>query len=336
VQVTLLIPDLLPPPGAGTAPTAPARYLQRLLARGNSTRFPPLATEHWLCQAFEVQPCLDWPVAGLTALIDGLPAQSAYWLRADPVHLQLHRDRMAVLAAPALQLTQDEADALSATLNAHFVGETLHIQAVQPARWYVTCPAGLERALPPPSRVAGRALPGEPLPAPWHRRLTEIQMLLHEHPVNRAREARGEPAVNSLLLWGCGRRPVVPGRHYSQVWSTDALANALAVQSGAEYADTPASAAAWLKACTPAGTRGHHLVHIEEAHLASRYGGAQAWQAALERLERDWFEPLWSRLGQELEVIDLVLPDDRECLRVRVTPGHRLRIWRREPRPAPA
>ena len=36
-------------------------------------------------------------------------------------------------------------------------------------------------------------------------------MLLHAHPVNEAREARGEPAVNSLWLWGAGPR-AAPGR----------------------------------------------------------------------------------------------------------------------------
>lgn len=340
VQVTLLIPDLLPPPGAESIAGGHAPLLRRLLARGNTTRFAPIATEHWLCQAFEVEVRGDWPAAPLTALLDGLPAESGHWLRADPIHLQLHRDRMAVLAAPALQLSQDEADALCSTLNAHFLEDALRFEAPKPSRWYLACPEGPGLTLPP-SIVAGRALPRTALPAPWHRRLTEIQMLLHEHPVNRAREARGAPAVNSLLLWGHGHRPAVPGRHYGQVWSSDALAIALAVQSGAECADTPASAAAWLEnsarnAAQGHQAQGHHLVHIEDAHLASRYGGPEAWLAALERLERDWFAPLWSRLGRGIKTIDLVLPGDSECLRVSAIPAHRLRVWRRDSWPASA
>lgn len=334
VQVTLLIPDLLPPPGAESIARGQAPFLRRLLARGNTSRFAPIATEHWLCQAFEVEPRTDWPVAALTALLDGLPAESGHWLRADPIHLQLHRDRMAVLAAPALALTPDEADALCATLNEHFHSESMRIEAARPARWYLACPAGLDLKLPPPSRVAGRALPREALPAPWHRRLTEIQMLLHEHPVNRAREARGAPPVNSLLLWGYGRRPAVPGRHYGQIWSGDALAIALALQSGAETADTPASAADWFERCAQAPAQAQHLIQIDEAHLAARYGGPEAWLGALERLERDWFAPLWARLGRGIDSIDLVLPGDAQCLRVLVTPAHRLRFWRRDTWPA--
>jgi hypothetical protein len=36
------------------------------------------------------------------------------------------------------------------------------------------------------------------------RLLTEVQMLLHEHPVNVARAQRGVPAVNALWLHGVG------------------------------------------------------------------------------------------------------------------------------------
>ena len=36
------------------------------------------------------------------------------------------------------------------------------------------------------------------------RLMTELQMLLHEHPVNEARAARGVPTVNAVWLWGGG------------------------------------------------------------------------------------------------------------------------------------
>jgi hypothetical protein len=39
----------------------------------------------------------------------------------------------------------------------------------------------------------------------WQRILTEIQMALYAHPLNQAREARGELLVSSLWLWGGGR-----------------------------------------------------------------------------------------------------------------------------------
>lgn len=335
MQLTLLIPDLLPAQGTEHIARGQAPLLRRLLARGNTHFFPAIAAEHWLCQAFEVEQRQDWPAAPLTALLDGLPAESGHWLRADPIHLQLHRDRMAVLAPPALELTQDEAAALCQTLNSHFAGEGLRIEAARPLRWYIAGAEAPGLLLPPPSQVAGRALPREALPAPWHRRLTEIQMLLHEHPVNLARESRGAPPVNSLLLWGHGQRLAVPGRHYSHVWSSDALAVALAVQSGVECADTPASVSAWLATghTTPGS---HHLVQLDDTHLGARYGGPEGWISALERLERDWFAPLWSLLGGRLKMIDLVTPGDDCCLRIDITAAHKLRFWRRDAWPESA
>jgi hypothetical protein len=34
--------------------------------------------------------------------------------------------------------------------------------------------------------------------------MNEIQMLLHEHPVNDVRQRRGRPVINSLWFWGFG------------------------------------------------------------------------------------------------------------------------------------
>jgi hypothetical protein len=40
--------------------------------------------------------------------------------------------------------------------------------------------------------------------ASFHRLQSEIQMLLHEHPVNEARRQRGQLVINTLWLWGGG------------------------------------------------------------------------------------------------------------------------------------
>ncbi len=42
---------------------------------------------------------------------------------------------------------------------------------------------------------------------PWYRLLNEIQMFLHQHPVNAQRVADGQLAINSLWFWGGGPAP---------------------------------------------------------------------------------------------------------------------------------
>ncbi len=334
MHLTLFIPDLLPHPDAAAAidAIAAAPVLRHMLGRGLRQRFPAIDSEAWLCQAFEVEQREDWPVAALTAAVDGLPAETGWWLRADPVHLQLHRSGSRVIAAPALTLDAIEAAALAAALNAHFTSDGIVIETPQPARWYIRQAAATAVTAPVLSALAGRALPHAPLSgsraSDWHRFLTEAQMVLHEHPVNQAREARGLPAINSVLPWGGGHKPAVPGRHFSRVWSDDPLAIALAIQSGADPAAAPASAALWFSLRPDAGDR--HLITLERAHQAARYGGPEAWIRAVNALEELWLAPLWAALGDNrLQELVIVATGQELCLRCRLRPADRFRFWRR-------
>ncbi len=332
MQLTLFIPDLLPPPGAERLVAASAPFLRRMCGRGALQHFPAIECETWLCQAFEVEKQLDWPVAALTALVDGLPADTGTWLRADPVHLQMQRNRTLVLAAPALEVSAAEAAALTATLNAHFAAEAIAVTAAQPSRWYLAHAEAGTFATPALTTVAGRPLPRAALSGRWHRWLTECQMLLHEHPVNLAREQRGAPAINSLMLWGGGVKPAVPGRHFSHVWTTDPLATALAVQSGADCAAVPGTAAAWFAAQSAKPAAGaRHLITLEQALHAARYAGADAWMQTVSALEDGWFAPLWSALGGTLDALDIVATNPEQCLRIMLRPSDRFRFWRRTP-----
>ncbi len=331
MHLTLFIPDLLPPSGAESAiadaNTAPV--LRRIFGRGELQRFPAIDSEIWLCQAFEVEQREDWPVAPLTAAVDGIDIGNDCWLRADPVYLQLQRNGTRVLAAPALTLNDEETAALVAALNAHFSADGMSVVAPHPTRWYIRQTELTGITTSTLGATAGRAMP--PLAGSrashWHRVLTEAQMVLHEHPVNQAREARGQPVVNSLLLWGGGRKPAVPGRHFSEIWSDEALATALAVQSGANAHPAPASAALWF------GTRpkpdGRHLITLDRAHQAARYGGPDAWLKAVNNLEEMWFGALWGALSGPLKELVIVAGGPDGCLRCKLHPADTLKFWRR-------
>jgi hypothetical protein len=332
VQLTLLIPDLLPPPGAERITASTAPVLRRMCGRGALQQFPAIDVETWLCQAFEVEKQLNWPVAALTALVDAQPAESGFWMRADPVHLQLQRSRTLLIAAPALQVTAVEAAALADTLNRHFAGDGISLTAAHPTRWYCSNneTSGLES--PTLTTLAGRPLPRAQNAGRWQRWLTECQMLLHEHPVNLAREQRGEPAINSLLLWGGGEKPAVPGRHFSHIWSADPLAAALALQSGAECAPVPNTAAAWLGALSGKAIDGtRHLITLDQAHHAARYEGPDAWMQTVAALEDGWFAPLWSAIGNPIESLHIVATNPEQCLRITLRGSDRFRFWRRTP-----
>ena len=192
----LVIPGLFSAAAEARLPS-----LELLLARGRASSGESQPLERWLADAFGLE---DEPLAAgaLTALAGNRDPGEERWVRADPVHLRLMRDRLILVPAAAFGLSREEAEALCETLNEHFAGR-LDILPVQPQRWSARLQVELEVSASSSFDMAGRELQ----PLAGDALLNEAQMVLHEHPVNEAREARGEPAVNSFWLWGAGRRP---------------------------------------------------------------------------------------------------------------------------------
>jgi hypothetical protein len=335
MHVTLLVPDLFWPrdDGGGAYRGLELPSAELLLARATSRRFPSLGTEAWLCQAFEVERQQDWPVAPLTLGLDGGDPGNDYWLRADPVHFAARRDRITLLDAGLLNPRAEDAAEFAALLNRHFTGDQLVFQAPHPARWYLKVPGTPRLSTHELSLSAGRDVAtlmptGEDSPR-WRRVLTEVQMLLHDHTLNQQREARGELPINSIWLWGGGRRPAVSGRHFTHVAASNAaLALALAVRSGAETVPMGD-----LLAGGPAmASRDTRALIVADAPAAA-YGDDQSWQGTLIEIERDWFTPLLTALRhRSIEELAVVALHPRACLRFEVTPTDLLKLWRR-PRP---
>ena len=145
--------------------------------------------------------------APLAALGAGLDPGPAYVLRADPVALVAGRNDVA-LAARIDDLDGSDTDALVATLNAHFGGDGLAFRAPRPDAWFVLVDHTPDLTTTPLAAVRGAIypwLPGGNDAARWRRWMSEMQMLLHEHPANVAREARGRAPVTGIWIADGGR-----------------------------------------------------------------------------------------------------------------------------------
>jgi hypothetical protein len=314
MHVELVVPGLFAAAGEARLPA-----LELLLARGRARSAEARRLEGWLADAFGLDGPL--PAGALTASQPG----DALWARADPVHLRLMRDRLVLVPAPALAITAEEAHALCRALEGHFAG--LAFEAAEPSRWCVR----LEEPLPglpgeSPLEDAGREV-GLAMPAAAQRLVNEAQMLLHAQLVNEAREARGEPVVNSIWLWGAGRAPRPGASPWQSVSADDPLALGLARAAGAPHARVPASAPAWLER---APEDGRHLLVLDALRAPVAFAQQAECRAALEALERDWFAPLLAALRSgRIGMVTLHVP---EC------PGHSAietiradlrRFWRR-------
>ena len=266
--------------------------LELLLARARRRHGAARAVEAWLQEAFELGDA-PFPAGALTLLAGGSDPGDSTWARADPAHLRAMRDHVVAAPADALTLSQAEADALCEALARHFAGQ-LEVRACEPKSW---C-----------ARLPGDAPPGDAL-------LNEAQMLLHAHPVNEAREARGELPINSLRLWGAGRAPHSAHCRWQSVAADDPAVRGAARLAGARHRPLPGSAQEWLDRLPEDGC---HLALLD------------ARQTPLTELEARWFAPLLGALrAGRAGMVTLHVPDGAEEVSFETIRGDLRRFWRR-------
>lgn len=335
MRCTLLIPQLFWPRETADAAAGGLELpaLSTMLARASVERFDAVSTEGWLCRAFEVDRQIDWPIAPLTLALDGGEPDSAYWLRADPVHIKVSREGLHLVDSTLFDISTDEASAFVAALNAHFDGE-LVFSAPHPKRWYVRCAKAPGIATHPIGEVAGKDvqphLPHGEQALEWHRRFNEAQMLLHAHALNGAREDGGDPPVNSVWFWGGGTSPQVRGHHFATVAADSAAATALAVAADVAVRPLHADAESWLACSSSASSTLPHLAIVERLGSAVAYQDAGAWRDRLTALEREWFAPLLSALKRgRIEELDIVALGANGSVRFTISRGALLKVWRR-------
>ena len=264
IDVTMLVPGLLGPGGAGTNDPGVARALldgldlralDRLLTRADHA-VEPAADSSIEALAFRVfgheahpaggggpdvpgagttshiaasdgsdtgghlrSPRPDWPVAAVTALVDCEASidvgRAGPWLRADPVHLRPDVADLVLFDAVDAGVSSDEARALAETVNEALRPGGPLVHAAHPHRWYVALEVPARMATTPLSLAAGAgisaAMPRGPDALRWRRWMNEVQMALHDCPVNAERERRGAAPINSVWFWGGGSLPPSAG-----------------------------------------------------------------------------------------------------------------------------
>ena len=291
-RLVLVISDLYPSRQSVTGLPRLAN-LERWLARG---RREGLASgwQQWLLAAYLDERWSQLPWAEVAAAACDANGRHA-WL-ATPVHLVAGIDTVRLHPAGLLHLAPPEQQALAADFAVVFrdSGWTLrptgyrellltgtaprYARGGDPARWLGADPT-------PGVMAAADAASGD---ARQLRRLgSELEMWLHEHPLNRARNAAGQLTVSGLWLWGGATQPVpvlsTPARASPlQVYGADLFLAGLCRLVGGSPHALPALGA------PPEPMGADAIVHLT-------LGGA-ADSAGLLALERDLLAPLMQQL----------------------------------------
>jgi hypothetical protein len=183
----------------------------------------------------------------------------------------------------------------------------------------------------PPLELAGQevdaVLPRGTGAARWHALMNEIQMVLHEHPLNAERERRGDPPINSVWLWGAGRLPAAAEGRWHSVTADDALAAGLARIARIRQQALPAGA---RNGSRRAPRDGRHLVVLDSLRAALALGGADGHVERLAALESRWFVPLLEALrGDRIGMVTVQVPDAGDGYET--VRSDLRRFWRRAP-----
>jgi hypothetical protein len=189
-------------------------------------------------------------------------------------------------------ITRDEADALVTDINTFYAAQDWQLSAPHPQRWYLSLSTAPELHTTPPAQAAGQdidaLMPQGRDAGHWASMLNELQMLLHEHPVNQARGQRGEPVINSLWLWGGGVLPLTIRSEPDAVYSDDALAQGLARHAGVASHVVPE----YLGDLLSGDTGRYRLLVLDSLAWPAHYNDIEGWLVQLGQLEKTWFMPL--------------------------------------------
>lgn len=302
-----------------------------VLGRARRQDGPRDAGRHWrdwllegaslgpdLLQRFPAGPCT------FAASTGERPAGS--WACAAPVHLVAALDHLRLAAPAPLPLEAGESRELVADLNRRLAGRGFTLFE-RGGGWLCRCPDDLDCRAPPPEDAVGGNL-RELMPVgrdaarlvAW---VNELQMALHEHPVNVHRESRGLPTVNSVWLWGFGAAGVAQGTPADVLATDDDWLAGLWRLHGGVVAEPSALAEVF------AGDAA--VLRIGLAAVPGAAPAAEDAPARLRAMERQVFVPL-RRALQSGSIGDVSILAGSALWQL--DSGARWRLWRR-PRPLP-
>jgi hypothetical protein len=213
--LTLIAPEIAPAWRQAIADRgAHWPHLERLGGRGSIRALPPPrdGLRTWqvaLLDALGVHDSVLYPSAAVTRTGDTQEPARGFWLHLQPMHFMAGLDRLtAVMLHGASDVARAELAELEPTIGAHLRASGMQLVTTSQDGWLVHSERALDVQTATPETAASSAL-HQAMPqgrdaAELRRLMTELQMLLHEHPVNVVRQRRGLPEINAVWFHGSG------------------------------------------------------------------------------------------------------------------------------------
>ena len=235
VHATLLIEDLR---SLVAAIPPDLRYpaLERAWSRGRRRQIDARTPNHLRFRLFGMETDGPLPVAALTHVNDrrAKPRGNYYWLRADPVTMWADMARVFMTQFGFADVDPYERNEIELCVRGVLQEEGIHLQSDHPERWCIALGKPIDFGFTPLDEALGmdiaEALPDHPEARYWRRILNEIQVALHNSPVNVRRRSMGKREINSVWFWGGGFLPDAAPRFLVEtVYSEDPVSRGLAI-----------------------------------------------------------------------------------------------------------
>lgn len=234
--------------------------------------------------------------------VAGVDGGDLAWGLVSPVHWHLGTEQVSLVDPATLMLDEATSRALMDAVRELFTGDGYVLAWGAPDRWYAAHESLAELPTASLDRVVGRNVDGwlgsDPATRRVRRLQAEVQMLLHAHPLNEAREARGLLPVNSFWLSGCGAAQ--PEREVADLKVDDRLRAPALADDWAAWAKAwvtlDESALAHLVESLDQGAPVQLTLCGERASATFTAGRPSAWR----RLRTRWQAPAWPSLLESL------------------------------------
>ena len=328
-RLTVFIPGLF---GSGISypddfPNAPA--LNWFLSKGSYQSVKRNSFSYSLCQLFGLlqEDQHDLPIASISRLIDSNQYPDGIWLRADPVHINADGNRLTLTDSTEFTLTQHDALEFAAEINNLLKPYNLELEVPCPTRWYLRFNEDFKLKTTPIDSVVGQDI------FPYMPRaddrinlvqlINDIQMTLHNLPINVKREQEKKIPINSVWFWGYGELPNILERNWSFVFSDESLAEGLSMLSATPFSKLPKE----FNDISNKKSDYINLIVINEFNKFRHYYEFDEWVEMLMCYEMNWFSPLHEALKTK-DIDELKIETDINS--ITINQSSKYKFWKRK------
>lgn len=213
---------------------------------------------------------------------------------ASPLWQQMGMHQASVISGEHLSIEAGEAGRFCRELSGFYQEDGWQFHVLRPDLWLITMPSERDWQVAPVWDIGGQLDAGAHAAGrdalEWLNKQTEIQMWLHNHPLNRHRRHRQTPALNGLWLWqdvhGCSTHTglLASNSPWAQFYPHRRI-------------DTPHDFDAYSAAAEQSGlSASDGLIFLDDLTVTGQTGDTAAYGEILQSWENRWFAPLWQAL----------------------------------------